>query len=79
MEQRTFQGNSGSLSPLSRNNPYRALITERRHRRADKRGLAALPPGAEKSHGCRARQRGAARAGLQAGPALGGPGKGGAH
>ena len=60
MEQHTFQGNSGSLSPFPRNNPHRAPRTGRRHKHADKRGLAALPPGAERSHGCRAWQRGAA-------------------
>lgn len=37
MEQRTFQGNSGSLSPLSRSKCYTVLVTERRHRHAEKR------------------------------------------
>ena len=61
MEQRTFQSNSGSLSPLSRNHRYKALITECRHRCADKRGLGTLPPGAERTEGCRAGQHGAVR------------------
>ena len=38
MEQRTFQGNSGSLSPLSCSKCYTVLVTQRRHRCAEKRG-----------------------------------------